>query len=266
MFFGVAPLVKMLAPTVLGAAGSYLGGRIDRHFDQKARSDEYEYLASKGLTPQEIVGGSIGGGRSSAAGVVLGNQANAMESQRRQQAHEQRQRDLDRAVAIRAQDTGLAQTQISASASLGSAALSAGAARYGADLRRATDLARLEIDTMRLPFELRNLANQNETSSPQFQRFLKMLSMSPTNVAAANAAMALPFDPLDPDAVAAATPQERADVMKILLAMSSTSYREAVGAGAAFEDAIGVGIGADRPVLGEPQIPSGPFGPDQFIR
>lgn len=208
------------AAPILGAVG---GGVLQNYFTNQQKDDDIDRYKAMGLTPTEIAGVGGIGSSSSSAGQVLGNSASQIALQSKQIAAQKAERQKDREVE-------LAKAQISAGATLGSSAQSAAASRYGANLQSAANMARIEMDRMRLPAELSNLANQNATSSPEFVRYLKMLSMSPANVAAANAAIGLPFDPLDPAAVSAASPAQRAEVLQILVAMSSNAYREAVGA------------------------------------
>lgn len=243
------------------AGATYLGNKLEQKHVGNIKDDDIARMQALGLTPTEIAGaGGIGAGAGS-GGAVLGNSAGQRALQAAAQAHEVRERDKDRAVALKGQQTGLAQTQIAAQASLGSSSMAANASRYGSDLRSAVDMARVEMDRMRLPGELANLSNQNVTSSPDFQRFMKMLSLSPQNVASANAALGLPFDPLDRAAVQAASPQQRADVLRLLIAMSSGSFREAVGLEEAAKD-FGV-RNIPVPTLGQPPtMPNPPSLPD----
>jgi len=99
------------AKAVLGGVAS---GVLGNHFDAAKQRESYNFLDSRGLTPQEIAGSGAAGQGQSGVGQVLGNQFNALQSQRVQHAYEAAERDKDRAVAMRAQDTAAQATVTSA--------------------------------------------------------------------------------------------------------------------------------------------------------
>jgi len=111
-------MLGFLAPLVKPVLGAVASGVIGSVFDRKKQRDSVEYLEGKGLTPQEIAGSGAAGQATTGVGQVLGNQLNQLQSQKIEQDFAERERDKDRAVAIRAQDT-------SAQASVASAGISA---------------------------------------------------------------------------------------------------------------------------------------------
>jgi len=125
---------------VASILGAGIGARIDRDRDSNALRDKYNYLERKGLTPQEIAGSSFGASPSTTSANTLGNQAAEMVKLKAQQRYDEKQRVLDRAVAVRGQDVANENAQISANASVASAGISAGPANamlpYNQDLSR----------------------------------------------------------------------------------------------------------------------------------
>jgi hypothetical protein len=108
-----------LGGALLAGGGAVLGSAADRYFDKKALEDRYGFLASKGLTPQEIQGVSgLAGGAGSNVGSVLGNQQAELARIRQQQEYDERQRNIDRAVTMRGQDAQVQSAQTAAGASM----------------------------------------------------------------------------------------------------------------------------------------------------
>jgi len=106
-----ASAVTSGAKAVLGGVAS---GFLGNAFDAAKQRESYNFLDSRGLTPQEIAGSGAAGQGQSGVAQVLGNQFNALQSQRVQHAYEAAERDKDRAVAMRAQDTAAQATVTSA--------------------------------------------------------------------------------------------------------------------------------------------------------
>ena len=114
-----------------------IGGFLGEHFNNRAANRNIRRMQRLGLTPQEMVGGSAGGGMS-ASPPVLGN-VPAMQA-----AVEQREREKDRQLERERIHAGIYQTQTQAKATLGAAETAARASMYGADVQQSTALAQLE--------------------------------------------------------------------------------------------------------------------------
>ena len=133
---------------VLGAGAEYQFGKL-------AAQDHTRRMQKLGLKPQEMVGGSAGGGIS-ASGPVLGN-APAMQA-----AVEQREWEKDRELERQRIGAGLAQTQMQTSAMLGAAETAARASMYGSDVQQSTALAQLEQRKLVDGFQVQQIAAQTD--------------------------------------------------------------------------------------------------------
>jgi len=229
----LAPIAAGLGSMFTGASvaaggkallGAVAGGAVNRFFDNRKQSDSYNFLASKGLTPQEIAGSGAAGQGSTNVGSVLGNQAAELERISRQQAYDEKQRNLDRAIAVRSQDMGLASAQVSASPGLG---------------RNALDLERLRsIDAPRARQDLL-------TSSPEFRLRELQMQMGPDNVYAEGLLKRYGLS-LNDDSIANASPETWARFVKDFQSFRSRAATEAAGATTVLGDsAAGYSAGAD---------------------
>ena len=211
---------------VLGAGAEY-------QFSKRAAQDNIRRMQKLGLTPQEMVGGSAGGGMS-ASGPVLGN-APAMQA-----AVEQREREKDRQLERERIGAGIYQTQTQAQATLGAAETAARASIYSTDTTANTAADRLGFDREQFqltvekhPAELQKLANEAITSSPGFLQYMKALGMSAENLRATAIYQkwaSQGFDVLDPEDWASATDGERKMVIREMTAHAATIYTEGHGA------------------------------------
>jgi hypothetical protein len=222
-----------------GVGTAVLGGATDRYFDRKARDDQFNYLRSQGLTPVEIAGSGFGDGRASGGQAVLGNQMAQQEAMQRQQDYDREQRALDRAVAIRAQDTGLAQSQLSAQATLGAASMSSDASRYSSDTQRLIAEGRLAIERDRFDkLELPKGLNDIVTSSPDWKRQQLLATMGVDNMIATVIAGARGIDIMDPDTLEAMTDEQFRDLVIQIYGLQSTIFRESAGPTTIIDNAI----------------------------
>jgi len=200
--------------------GSVAGGLVNRAFDNRKQSDSYDFLAGKGLTPQEIAGSGAAGQGSTGVGNVLGNQAAELTRIQRQQAYDEKQRNLDRAVALRSQDT-----------SLQAARTSAGAQMYGADVNARTAAGRLSLDrdtfdNVTLPDALR----RSVTESPSWKRSQILASMGVDNILATEVANSFGVNPMDSSAVRSMSPDQFMEMVKMIKGMQSNVFTEGAGA------------------------------------
>jgi len=219
------PLLATFAKPVLGAIA---GGAVNSYFQNKSQKDQYNFLEGKGLTPQEIAGSGGAGATSSSVGNVLGNQQAELTRIREQQRYDEKQRDLDRAVALRSQDT-----------SLQAARTSAGAQMYGADLNARTQAGRLSLDrdtfdNVTLPDALR----RSVTESPAWKRSEILARIGVDNILATEVAKRFGVNPMDSSAVTSMSQGEFMEMVKMIKGMQSNVFSE--GAGAAMT--LGSGI------------------------
>ena len=132
-----------------------LGGFLGEYFNERAANRNIQRMQRLGLTPQEMVGGSAGGGMS-ASPPVLGN-VPAMQA-----AVEQREREKDRELERERIGAGIYQTETQAKATLGAAETAARASMYGADVQQSTALAQLEQRKIVDSFQVQQIAAQTD--------------------------------------------------------------------------------------------------------
>lgn len=203
----------MVWSALIGAGASLIGGALGRKSDAKRernrQRDEYNFLADKGLTPQEIVGGGAGGISPQGTGEsTLGNQLNAVAAMTRQQDFQQAEREKDRALQMRAQDMGLASARVSAAPGLLNAGLNA---RQYEDFGRAVG------------------QNTVTTGSPEFLTRQKMMSMGAENVQVQLAADRAGVD-LSGNNIQNMSDSDFAKLQNEFRIVSSQTAREAAGA------------------------------------
>jgi len=220
----IAPLLaagaRFFGGPIKTLGGAIAGGAVNSFFERKSQSDKYDFLESKGLTPQEIAGSSGSAASSSGVGNVLGNQQAELTRIREQQRYDEKQRDLDRAVALRSQDT-----------SLQAARTSAGAQMYGADLNARTQAGRLSLDrdtfdNVTLPDALR----RSVTESPAWKRSQILASMGVDNILATEVANSFGVNPMDSSAVRSMSPDQFMEMVKVIKGMQSNIFTEGAGA------------------------------------
>jgi len=205
------------AKAVLGGVAS---GLIGSAFDRKKQSDSYNYLEGKGLTPQEIAGSGAAGQGSSGVGQVLGNQFNQLQSQRIEQAFAERERDKDRALQIRAQDTGLRQSQISAGAQI-----------YGANTQAQIAAGQLDLQRDRYSnIEMPQALREAITNSPSWKRTQILASMGVDNILGTSIAQRFGVNPMDSNAVKAMSQAEFLQMARTIYGMQSNAFGETSGA------------------------------------
>jgi len=204
------------AKTVLGAVA---GGKINSYFDSKKQRDSYDFMASKGLTPQEIAGSGAAGQGSTGVGNVLGNQAAELTRISRQQAYDEKQRNLDRQIALRGQDTQLATAKTSAGATLGAASLAAGTARDRLSLDRDS------FQNVTLPRALREAV----TEAPQWKRMQILAGMGVDNILGTSVAQQFGINPMDPRAVRSMSQAQFMDMARLIYGMQSRAFGETSG-------------------------------------
>jgi len=203
-----------MAKPVLGALA---GGAINSIFGRKDMRDKWSFMEGKGLTPQEIAGSSASAGASSGVGNVLGNQQAELTRLQRQQAYDEKQRNLDRAVAVRSQDMSLASAEASA------------APMHG---RNAIDRNRLNlIDAPRAAQDL-------ITSSPEFRLRQLQMQMGPDNVYAEGLLKRYGLS-LNDDSIAKASPETWNAFVRDFQSYRSQVATEAAGAATALGSGAG---------------------------
>jgi len=236
-----------------GIAGSFVGGSMDRHFDQKARSDHWDFMEDKGLTPQEIAGaGAAGSSRGSGASSVLGNQAAELARIRQQQQYDEKQRDIDRAVVMRGQDNSLQQTQIAANASMQSSRTSADASIFSAQTQERIAQGRLALERDRFEnISLPQALNDLVTSTPEWKRQQLLASMGVDNIIGTLIAGARGLDVMDPESLKRLSDAEFRSLVTDIYGLQSNVFSEAAGLGLTvnnnLRDILGTGSSADAP-------------------
>jgi len=209
----------------LGAA--VLGGAVDNFFDRKSLNDQWSYMEGKGLTPQEIVG-SASPGRGSSASSVLGNQAAAAAMQRKQQKFEAAERDKDRAIAMRGQDTQVQTAQ-----------LSSGASRYGSDVQAKIAAGKLalerdQFDNITLPDALR----RSVTESPSWKRRQIMAQMGVDNMIGTIISARYGVDPMDHERMRELSDSDFRKIVTAIYGLQSNIFAETAGAATVVDNGV----------------------------
>lgn len=146
-----------------GAAKAVGGGIVGGIVDRWNAKRDYKQQRKLGFTHSEIAGAG-GAGAGDAMTSVMGNQATAFESQKRQMAYDHAQRQLDREVAMRGQDAGIEQARLGANASI-----------YSSNTQR-------DIQTMHNDREWQKMANEWANNNPELNLRFKQMSMGFENV------------------------------------------------------------------------------------
>ena len=215
-----------------------------------------------GMTPYEMfVGSSAGGagGGTTGSGSTLGNQAGQLSAQSAQLAQE---RDLMQQENNANRITDLTKATIDAKAKVDVAKIGAGAttgaaetgaqatrdaAEIHAEVARAQnqvrqgelDLKTREYEEIMVPAaaaklnlteqQVKHEANKVATSTPEFLRAMKILTMSAENLLATVLVNGQPVDVTDPKNLAKLSVADRAKLVTTLVGVTSRSYREATG-------------------------------------
>jgi len=162
---GKAILGSKIGSTVAGGLTSGVLGRFNKR-------KEYQQNRDLGFTHSEIAGSAAMG--SDGGQAVMGNQYAQMAAQEKAREYDQTQRALDRQVAIRSQDTGLAAAQTSANATLGAASMSRDASYNSAGTQ--FDIAAMNNDR-----QWQELANKWAVDNPALNLELKQMTMGVEN-------------------------------------------------------------------------------------
>lgn len=205
-------LAKGIGSLGAGVVGQHLGNRLGL----SAYQDQYAFLQSQGLTPQEIAGGGGFTGQPT-SGAVLGNNVAQQALQASQQAYDAEQRDLDRQVMERGQDASIINTERSAAATEASAAMAAGTAAN----RLAFD--RMSYEETTLPKAINDII----TSSPEFVMKRLLLTMGEDNLMTSMRAIDSGIDLNDPSTI---TPAKVRELARYIAAQNSRIFTEAMGA------------------------------------
>jgi len=232
------------AGPVGGLVSTFVGGALDSYFANKNLSDKYSFLEGKGLTPQEIAGSGLSAQGGPGAGQVLGNQAAEQARQLRQQRYDEKQRNLDRAVALRGQDTSLQNTQIAAGANVQSSAIAAGANRYSSDNSRAVAemnnaLARDTYENVTLPDALR----KSVTEAPAWKRLQILAGMGVDNMIGTAIGNKYGLDPMDPDALSRMSDSQFRKMVTEIYGIQSRIFGETAGAATVIGNGVNEAIG-----------------------
>jgi len=225
------PILAALAPFIKPVLGAVAGGFVNSYFEKKSQRDKYGFLESKGLTPQEIAGSSGSSASSSGVGNVLGNQQAELTRIREQQAYDEKQRNLDRAVAVRSQDMNLASAEASA------------APMHG---RNAIDRNRLDL------IDVPQASQDLITSSPEFRLRQLQMQMGPDNVYAEGLLKRYGLS-LNDDSIAKASPETWNAFVRDFQSYRSQVATEAAGAATALGSGAGglsAGLEKGASVLG----------------
>lgn len=228
--------------TIAAGVGSAIGGQLlgnalDRRRDRGAMSDKWNFMADRGLTPQEIAGSPAAGGNGSSTGAqVLGNQLNTQLAMRAQQEYEANQKNLDRAVMLSGQETQKEVARTSAAATTAAASMSAEASKYSADRQAETAANRLQsVDVPMSAAQIAKLENEIKLTDPEFVKAMQFLKSSPENLLATTISAEFGIDPFDPRTWTELTQTKKDEIIRKIQALRSTTATEAAGAGSLLE-------------------------------
>lgn len=221
-------LVKGFGGLAKTAAGSFLGRAIDRHGDNRAMRDQWDFYASQGLTPQEIMGaGGVGTG-SSAGSTVLGNQAAQQHQMEQQRSFQEGEAAKDRALGLSGQLAQLEAAKTTAGAMMYGADASKEASMYGTDISSSVNLQRLAFDVERfqkidVPAETRRAV----TESPEFIKSRVLATMSADNQIATTISRVFGVDPFLKEG--GPSVDDLAKMMVIIQGMQSPTFQKGAG-------------------------------------
>lgn len=251
--FGGSAIAKAAGTAVGGFLGNKFAAKQGGKLDRSLATQDYYRMRRLGFTHSEIAGaGDAGAGNAQQA--IMGNQHTAMMQMEKQQQYEAEQRNLDRAVQMRAQDMGLAGSQTMA-----------GAQMYGANIQQQIAQARLALDQERfqkidLPIGLNNAI----TSTPAWRRTEIVAQMGVNNVIGTAISNEFGIDPFDKKALAAMSQKEFAEFITLIYGMQSGAFSTLAG-GVVAGNVLGAGL--PKPNLtfglgngaGTPRPTSGPM-------
>lgn len=215
--------------------------------DLQNQKDIFDYRINRGLehgmTPYEMFMGPAagGGGGTSNLGATLGNAASQQEIASKQRNQEITQRALDRA-------TTLQQTKMQTDAQVKTAEISAGASIQNTQTQTRTQqliannqlsLNQKTYENVTLPeaaarinkteAETKKLLNEVATSTPDFVKFMKMLSMGVDNTLSAFVQNMDGYNLVDPESVKKIPVHKRAEILSLMLAIQSGTLKNVKG-------------------------------------
>ena len=268
------------------AVGSVLGGGWSRTRARRALHLEHDYYRkrdnydwrkaeNRGLTPQEFYGSPAAGGSPQSGAMQTLGHATQDKIAARQMASDAGQREADRQTDLQKTqmqtDAMLGAAKIAAGATTTSATISADAQQKVAELKATVEREKLALQSRQfqeiaLPTaaavidkttqETKLLVEQTATSTPKFQKFMKFLSMGVENTLMSFIAGQFGINPTDPKQVQAMSEQERVKFITTVLALGSSTRKEAEGVKSLAKD-------TGKSLLGtQPDTPPGtePFG------
>jgi hypothetical protein len=208
------------------------GAGVDVDTFKRIHKFKYKFGRRKGMTPTELLGngGGMSGTAGGAATSTLGNQAAASEMQQNQ---------LRMTLG-----TELAKTRMQTDAQRDIAEMQAGVTRRGQDITQSIEDKKLlfkvrEFEEVTLPQAAETLKlteqqtlkqiNDVATSTPEFLRAMKLLTMSAENLLATFLINGQPYDITDPKALAKMSHEERSALLTTMVGVTSHTYREATG-------------------------------------
>lgn len=230
----IGDLASSALNTAVDAGQQYLSGKIDQSIAQDSADKNLERLQGLGLTPQEIVGGSAGGGIS---GTTLGNTSALAQARHNRQMVKQQQAQMQMTAV---------ENQANRTNNLQIAGLQADSANRRTAMEYALGNRRLKLEEAKHGPQMTILQNNAATSHKDFIVFTKMLGMSPANVAAAAAFNNLSVNPLDPKEFQKLTIEQRHQIIEYLSGIGSAAYGSGQGLAELFKRGTG-SLGVPRP-------------------
>ena len=224
---------------------------LGNNLDIKNQKEMFDYRINQGvdagMTPYEMYMGPAAGagGGTTGSGQTLGN--GAISKNQAQIQAEMQQRSL-----VANNTTALAQTKMQTDAQRDVAEIQAGTQKRGQDLQKqiadnVLSLNKRELDEVKIPQagaqvglskqQLLTEINKTATSTPQFQMAMKQLSMGPANLLVELTLRDRGIS-LGDDSFMKLSEAERADILKDLVAMASSTYIEFSGVQSATEGAV----------------------------
>ena len=218
--------------------------------DLQNQKDMFDYRISYGkalgMTNYEMMMGPAAGagGGTTGSGQTLGNSASAVNQAKMQADTATRENRANRAAGIiqtaMQTDAQKYAADRAAGATIGSAEISAGVQQARNVIEQGKlDLASREFEQATLPAAQENLrlteqqvkkaTNDVATSTPEFLRAMKILTMSAENLIATIMVNGQPVDVTDPKQLSKLSVSERAKLLTAMIGASSHTYRESTG-------------------------------------
>ncbi len=223
---------------VLGGAatdyGSRRGASRDYKYYRKTAEYDWQMASDRGLTAQEFYGSPASGGSMGSANTqTLGNQYGLQAKAAADRIQENVQRDKDRAVQERGQDTQkeIAEIQTGSQQRVAGQNIEMQQKRLTFDEKvyRETTLPAAAASINKTVHETKKLVNDIVTSTPKFLRMMKIMTMSADNSLSLATQNMMGIDISDAKQLQSLSPDKKQKLLSALISLKSNASIEFQG-------------------------------------